>query len=94
MTENEVAILTKLVALDAGTRAWHRVHDLGGIKGSHHTVTASRMVQKHWIARQRRGGGEKRPAWAYMITAAGEQALYNHFLPKIEARRLRLAAGG
>lgn len=92
MSPKEAAILTCLVKADGKTRSWHNLRELGAQRGSHHTVTAARMVQKGWVARESRGKGAVRPAWAYMITAAGQQALYNHFLPAIEKRRLRLAA--
>jgi hypothetical protein len=94
MTEAEATILTLLLPpRDAGA-AFHPPREFGAERGSHHAVTASRMVAKGWVVRQRCGGGEARPAWAYKVTPGGQQALYNHYLPKIEARRQRIAAGG
>lgn len=86
MTPAEAAILQAL--FDArtgrqGTRAWLRPMDFGGHNNSHHGRTATRMVAKGWVQREKRWislSRGPRGSFHYRITASGAQALAKHCL--------------
>lgn len=87
MTDQEAEILVRLMPPKGERAVFKALREIGGTKGSTHSVTAMRMRLKGWIERERRGGGSVRPAYAFKITDAGRQALHNHLLPAIERRR-------
>ena len=78
MTKNEAAILEAL------TFAWQTPRQFGGSDGSHHAITARRMIDKGWVERDERGWLDgKRPMgsrgpYVYRLTDKGAQALANH----------------
>lgn len=74
MTENEAAVLASMEG-----HGWITPLMFGGTSGSHHSVTATRMIAKKWVERQRRNLPDtQRPSWEYRITPQGVKALHNH----------------
>lgn len=86
MTGSEAAILTALEPGEALVPEWKTLKQIGGRKGSTHSIIATRMRLKGWVDRENRGGGDLRPAYHYRITPKGRQALSNH-LVTLPARR-------
>lgn len=75
MTDNEATVLASMEGHD-----WLTPLMFGGTSGSHHSVTATRMIAKKWVERQKRKGmsNPRRPSWEYRITPKGVAALRNH----------------
>ena len=75
MTPNEAEVLASMEG-----HGWITPMRFGGTSGSHHAVTAARMVPKKWVERQKRNGfgNPRRPSWEYRITPLGAKALHNH----------------
>lgn len=81
MTRNEALILAALMPAEGEAATWRRPMDFGGEAGSHHAVTARRMVPKGWVERRQRASpslAQLRPSYEFRITLRGVIALANH----------------
>jgi hypothetical protein len=90
MTEREAEILRAIWAKsppDTGADVgWLRPIEFGGTSGSHHSKTASRMVEKGWLEQRRSFQLVPGARWEWRITAKGRQALHNRSMLTLHTR--------
>lgn len=78
MTPNEKEALAMLAPLKGdGDPAWMTPMEFGGRDGSHHGLTAKRMIPKGWTERVGGPGLGPRGSYRYRITPKGIAALAN-----------------
>ena len=56
-------------------KRWATPLDLGGASGSHHSNTLKRLTEIGLVEQVNSGLGSRRPAYAYLITDAGREAI-------------------